>query len=167
MKLDKPQILKNVGSSWFALGVNVLVAWVVLAEGVSNLILSILLVRPYGIMGDAVGTAIPLMCSQIFFLPRHLCRLLRIKLWTYLYGAFTFPLMLCIPLVAVLLLMQRWFIPHGLRQLLLQLITAALVYGIGLGWAFRTRRAWDVGRLGTNQEDQLTIAMVEAHQEEA
>src|SRR5271165_7193975 len=43
-------------------------AWVVLAEGVSNLVLSVILVRPYGIMGDAVGTAIPLVCSQIFFL---------------------------------------------------------------------------------------------------
>ena len=44
-------------------------AWVVLAEGVANLILSIILVRPYGIMGDAIGTAIPLTCSMILFLP--------------------------------------------------------------------------------------------------
>ena len=142
-------------------------AWVVLAEGVSNVILSVILVQRFGIMGDAIGTAIPLTCSMIFFLPGHLCRLLRIKLGTYLYGAFVFPLVLCIPLVTVLLLMQRWFIPHGLKQLLLQATIAALVYGVGLGWAFLTHRAWNVGRLGANQEDEATLALVETYQEEA
>ncbi len=141
-------------------------AWVVLAEGISNLALSVILVRPYGIIGDAVGTAIPLVCSQILFLPGHVCRLLRINIWTYLYRAFMFPIVLCIPLVAVLLLMQRWFVPHGLRQLLIQLAIGASVYGIGLGWAFWTHRAWDVGHLGANQEDELTLALVETYQEE-
>jgi len=141
-------------------------AWVVLAEGVSNLVLSLILVRPYGIMGDAVGTAIPLVCSQIFFLPGHLCRLLRIKIWSYLYGAFMFPLALCIPLVAVLWLMQRWFVPHGLRQLLIQLIIGSLVYGVGLAWALFTRHAWDVGQLGANQEDEVTLALVDTYKEE-
>jgi O-antigen/teichoic acid export membrane protein len=142
-------------------------AWVVLAEGTANLILSIILVRPYGIMGDAIGTAIPLSCSMIFFLPRHLCRLLGIKLRTYLYRAFVFPLALCVPLVAALLLMQRWFVPHRLSQLLIQLVIAGLVYGTGLAWAFWTHRAWDVGQLGTNQEDEVTLALVETYQEEA
>ncbi|HYM75117.1 MAG TPA: flippase [Candidatus Dormibacteraeota bacterium] len=142
-------------------------AWVVLAEGVSNLVLSIILVRPYGIMGDAVGTAIPLTCSMVFFLPHHLCRLLGIKLRTYLYNAFLLPLVLCIPLVAALLLMQRWFVPHHFSQLLPQLAIAGMVYGAGLAWAFWTRRAWDVGQLGKNQEDEVSLALVETYQEEA
>jgi O-antigen/teichoic acid export membrane protein len=141
-------------------------AWVVLAEGVSNLILSIILVRPYGIMGDAIGTAIPLTCSMILFLPRHLCRLLGIKLTTYLYRAFVLPIVLCIPLVTALLLMQRWYVPHRLGPLLVQLVIACLVYGVGLAWAFWTHRAWDVGILGANQEDELTFALVETYQEE-
>lgn len=141
-------------------------AWVVLAEGVSNLILSIILVRPYGIMGDAIGTAIPLTCSMILFLPRHLCRLLGIKLTTYLNRAFVLPIVLCIPLVTALLLMQRWYVPHRLGPLLVQLVIACLVYGVGLAWAFWTHRAWDVGLLGANQEDELTFALVETYQEE-
>src|SRR5208283_505793 len=139
---------------------------VVLAEGASNLILSIILVRPYGIMGDAIGTAIPLACSMIFFMPGHLCRMLGIKLRTYLHGAFMLPLALCIPLVLALLLMQRWFVPHGLRELLYQLVVGGIVYGGGLAWAFWTRRAWDVGPLGANPEDELTLALVESYQEE-
>ena len=142
-------------------------AWVVLAEGISNLILSVILVRPYGIMGDAIGTAIPLTCSMILFLPRHLCRLLGIKLTTYLYRAFVLPLVLCIPLVAVLLLMQRWYVPHRLGPLLVQLVIAGLVYGVGLAWAFWTHRAWDVGVLGANKEDEISLALVETYQEEA
>jgi O-antigen/teichoic acid export membrane protein len=142
-------------------------AWVVLAEGISNLILSIILVRPYGIMGDAIGTAIPLTCSMILFLPLHLCRLLGIKLTTYLYRAFVLPIVLCIPLVAVLLLMQRWYIPHRLGPLLVQLVIACLVYALGLAWAFWTNRAWDVGVLGANKEDEISLALVETYQEEA
>lgn len=142
-------------------------AWVVLVEGASNLILSVILVRPYGIVGDAIGTAIPLTCSMIFFLPRHLCRLLGIELRTYLKRAFVLPLALCVPLVAVLLLMRHWFVPHRLSQLLIQLVLGGLTYGVGLAWAFWTRRAWDVGTLGTNQESEVTLALVETYQEEA
>jgi O-antigen/teichoic acid export membrane protein len=142
-------------------------AWVVLAEGSANLILSVLLVRPYGILGDAIGTSIPLSCSMIFFLPRHLCRLLGIKLTTYLHRAFVLPLVLCIPMVAVLWLMRRWFIPHRLGPLLIQLAIAGLVYGIGLAWAFWAHCAWDVGELGANREDEVSLALVETYQEEA
>jgi O-antigen/teichoic acid export membrane protein len=142
-------------------------AMVVLAEGIANLILSIALVRPYGIMGDAIGTAIPLTCSMIFFLPPHLSRLLGIKLRTYVYRAFMLPVALCVPLVASLLLMQRWFIPHKLGPLLVQLVIAGIVYGLGLAWAFWTKRAWDVGHLGESPEDEVTMAVVEAYEKEA
>jgi O-antigen/teichoic acid export membrane protein len=141
-------------------------AYVTVAEGIANLILSIVLVRPYGILGDAIGTAIPLSCSMILFLPRHLCRLLGIKLTTYLYRAFALPIGLCIPLVAALLLMQRWFVPHRLRELIVQVGIAGMVYAVGLGWAFWARRAWDVGHLGANQEDEMTLAMVGSYEEE-
>jgi O-antigen/teichoic acid export membrane protein len=142
-------------------------AWVVLAEGISNLILSVILVRHYGIMGDAIGTAVPLTCSMLLFLPQHLCRLLGIKLRTYLQHAFVLPLALCIPLVAVLLLMRSWFIPHRLGPLLLQLGIAGLVYGVGLTWAFWSHSAWDVGQLASDNENEVNLALVETYREEA
>jgi O-antigen/teichoic acid export membrane protein len=141
-------------------------AYVTVAEGIANLILSIILVRPYGIMGDAIGTAIPLSCSMILFLPRHMCRLLGINIRTYLYRAFALPLGLCSPLVAVLLLMQRWFVPHRLRELVIQVAIAGIVYATGLGWAFWAHRAWDVGHLGGNQDDEMTLALVATFEEE-
>jgi O-antigen/teichoic acid export membrane protein len=116
-------------------------AIVTLIEGVSNLILSIILVRPYGIIGESLGTAIPLTCSVLFFMPRHLCKKLDIRIRTYVRESYSLPLLLCLPLAAVLLLMQRWFVPHNYRGLGLQLVIAATVYGTGLLWVVSTHRA--------------------------
>jgi len=116
-------------------------AFVTLGEGIANLILSIILVRPYGIIGDALGTAIPLTCSMLFFMPQHLCKKLDIRLRTFVRESYTLPFLLCVPLAAVLLLMRRWFIPHNYRGLVLQLLIAATVYGLGLLWAVLTNRA--------------------------
>jgi O-antigen/teichoic acid export membrane protein len=125
-------------------------AIVTVSEGVANLILSIILVRPYGIIGDALGTAIPLTCSMLFFMPRHLCKKLDVRLRTFLRESYTLPLLLCIPLIAVLLLMQRWFVPHNYRQLGLQLLIAGAVYGAGVLWAVLTNHALRLNQLALN-----------------
>jgi O-antigen/teichoic acid export membrane protein len=122
-------------------------AKITLIEGVANLILSIALVRPFGIIGDAFGTAIPLACSTIFFMPRHVSKLLGIRLGTYLREAYTLPFLLTAPLVVVLLLMQQWFVPHNYRQLGIQLLIGGAVYGAGLLWAYLTGNALRTGEL--------------------
>src|SRR5207244_12521742 len=99
-------------------------------ECVSNLILSIFLVRPYGIIGDAVGSAIPLSFTMLFFLPVHLCRQLGIRLRTFIREAYTLPLLACIPMIGVLLLMQRWFVTHNYQQLLMQMARAGVSYRV-------------------------------------
>jgi hypothetical protein len=85
-------------------------------------------------------------------MPGHLCRLLGIRLRTYLHEAFVLPFLITAPLVAVLLLMKRWFIPHNYRQLALQLVIGGTVYGLGLLWVYATKRALKVGELAANQE---------------
>src|ERR1035438_3831632 len=124
-------------------------AFVTLGEGIANLILSIILVRRYGIIGDALGTAIPLTLTMLFFMPAHLCRKLDLRIRTFVHEAYTLPALLCMPLLAALLLMRRWFIPHNYRQLGLQLFIAIVVYGLGLLWAFLTNRALHVDRKST------------------
>jgi O-antigen/teichoic acid export membrane protein len=127
-------------------------AFVTLAEGISNLILSILLVHPYGIIGDAMGTAIPLTCSMVFFMPGHLCKQLGIRLGTYLREAFVLPVLVSAPLVLVLLLMRRWFVAHNYWELGIQLLVAGIVYASGLAWAYFTDRALRVGQLAAPQK---------------
>jgi O-antigen/teichoic acid export membrane protein len=65
-------------------------ARLVLAEAVANVLLSILLVRPYGIEGDAVGTAIPNVLSNLL-VAAYVCRLLEVSFARYLWLAMLKP----------------------------------------------------------------------------
>jgi O-antigen/teichoic acid export membrane protein len=142
-------------------------AIVTLMEGSANLFLSIFLVRHFGILGDAAGTAIPLACTTMLFLPRHLCRVLKLRIGIYLREAFLLPLMLCAPLVAVLLLMRHWFVAHNYFQLAIQLVAGSLVYGVGLLWAIWTRKAWQVeGIHDPDTANQLAVGLIETYQQE-
>jgi O-antigen/teichoic acid export membrane protein len=142
-------------------------AVVTLMEGCANLFLSIFLVRRFGILGDAVGTAIPLACTTLFFIPRHLCRVLKMGIGIYLRQAFLLPLMLCGPLVAVLLLMRHWFVAHNYFQLSIQLLVGSAVYGVGLLWAIWTRKAWQVeGIHDQDTANQVAIGLIETSQQE-
>jgi O-antigen/teichoic acid export membrane protein len=114
-------------------------ASVLLLEGASNLLLSLILVRPLGLLGVALGTAIPLTCTSILFLPEHVCRLLRLPLRTFLRRCYGFPLLLCIPFTCVLWLLGRVFGIHTVGALMAQFTCGAVVYGAGLG-CFLLRR---------------------------
>lgn len=140
-------------------------AIVILLEGAANLMLSILLVRPFGILGDAVGTAIPLACTTLVFLPRHLCRVLKLRIGIYLREAFLLPLMLCVPLIAVLLLLRHWFVAHTVVQLGIHLAAGSAVYGVGLLWAIWTRKAWQVeGIHDVEEANQVAIGLIDTYQ---
>jgi O-antigen/teichoic acid export membrane protein len=112
-----------------------ILAVVIFAEGIANLVLSVLLVRPYGIIGDAMGTAIPLTITCLFFLPQHLCGILGLRLRTYLVKAYGAPFLLCLPMAACLILLQRWFVPHKLLGLAVQAGLAGALYA-GLVYYF-------------------------------
>ena len=77
-------------------------AVVLMIEGAANLALSIALARPYGINGVALGTAIPLFCTSVFFMPVHLCRMVGLRLREFVTGCFAWPLLLTLPMALVL-----------------------------------------------------------------
>jgi len=147
-------------------------AKITLIEGIANLILSIALIPHYGIVGDALGTAIPLAFSTIYFMPRHVSKLLGIRVRTFLQEAYVLPLLLTLPLVATFLLLQQWFIPHNYRQLGLQLLIGGTVYGVCLLWAYRGNRAFQTGELVPKAEIEFSpelgppVAAVEAVDED-
>jgi O-antigen/teichoic acid export membrane protein len=129
-------------------------AIVTMIEGISNLGLSILLVRPYGILGDAFGTAIPMLGTYLLFMPFHLCSRLGIRIWTYVRHAYLLPLLTCAPLVLALLLMQRWFVAHRYRELAVQLLASGIVYGACLAWAYISGKALNVDDLLPSSPEQ-------------
>jgi O-antigen/teichoic acid export membrane protein len=110
-------------------------AHVFLLEGGANLLLSVLLARRFGIIGVAWGTAIPLACTSLFFLPRHLCRVLDIPLGTFLRRAYRLPLLLGALQAAVLWVVSYEFPVHGYVGVFLQVASSGLVYCAALGWA--------------------------------
>jgi O-antigen/teichoic acid export membrane protein len=110
-----------------------MLATILLLEGGMNLLLSLLLVRPFGIVGVALGTAIPLICTSVVFLPRHLCSLLEIPLIHFLKSAYWLPFSLCFPLTAVLWLLARTFPAHSGRGVLLQVTCGMVTYVAACG----------------------------------
>ncbi len=156
------------GRVLFGMGKHRTWAIVTLMEGLANILLSILLVRPYGIVGDAVGTAIPLTATMIFFLPGHVCRKLAIPIRTLLREAYVLPLLVCVPTVATLLLMKRWFVPHTYAHLAIHFTAAGAVYGGALLWAFASKRAMKIGKLRPGDAVPQTTAgiVVESHSQD-
>jgi len=98
-------------------------------EGVANLGLSILLLRWYGVNGVALGTAIPMVFTSVFFLPYYLCRLLRMEILTFLMEAYTYPVLVCFPFASVLWCANHWIHPHNYAGLCLVLLMGGSVYG--------------------------------------
>jgi O-antigen/teichoic acid export membrane protein len=135
-------------------------AVVTIIEGIANLALSILLVRPYGILGDAFGTAIPMLGTYLLFMPQHLCSRLGIKVWTYLRQAYLLPLLLCVPVAAVFLLLQRWFVPHTYKQLAFQFCAGGIVYGSCLAWAYLSGKALHVSEMTASPEKMTSLELV-------
>lgn len=137
-----PSILLGIQTSsrqlLYGMGRHQALAVVNVLEGVVNLVLSILLIRYWGIVGDALGTALPLMCTTLFFWPRYMCRLLGVPLKDFLKDAYLLPLVLSAPLVAVLLVLQHVFHAHNYVELALQLGAGGVTYGLCLLWWFLT-----------------------------
>jgi O-antigen/teichoic acid export membrane protein len=138
-----PSILSDIQAGsrqiLYGLGRHRALAIVNVVEAVVNVVLSIALIRYWGIVGDALGTAIPLGCSAIFFLPLYLCRLLGMRLTDFLKGAYLLPLALSAPLLAVLMILHHLFRPHNLMGLAAQVAAGGAVYGLGLLWLFLMR----------------------------
>ena len=110
-------------------------ASVLLLEGGVNVLLSVLLARRFGVIGVAWGTAIPLACTSLLFLPRHLCRVLDIPLGTFLRRTYRLPLLLGALQAAVLWFVSYEFPVHGYVGVFLQVASSGIVYGAALGWA--------------------------------
>jgi len=131
----------------FGLGTHQTMAAVTVIEGAANLILSIALVPPLGIVGDALGTAIPLSFTCLVFLPRHMKKQIGVPVGTFLREAYTLPFLLTLPLVAALWFANRVFYPRNLIQLTLETLIVSSIYAVGLLWAYRTNRAFHVAEI--------------------
>jgi O-antigen/teichoic acid export membrane protein len=67
--------LKGAGRVRYLAGVNI-------CTGLANVLMSALLVKPFGLVGVAVGTLVPIAFSTIFVLFPAACRRVEVPVWT-------------------------------------------------------------------------------------
>jgi O-antigen/teichoic acid export membrane protein len=112
----------------YGIGKHRTLALVLLAEGLGNLGLSIPLGIRLGIIGVAIGTAIPLCFTSLVFLPRHVCRLANLPFPKYLTSAHLVPAVLCVPMALFMAFSESTFRPSRYGSLFLEYFVALTIY---------------------------------------
>lgn len=140
------------GRVLFGIAKHQAMAKVTLIEGIANLILSIALVPPLGIVGDALGTAIPLACTFLLFMPFQLKKQIGVPVGNFVRQAYALPFLLNLPLVGALWLANKFFTPRNLIQLVLEIGAAFSIYGMGVLWAYKTNRVFRVEEVATPRQ---------------
>lgn len=80
---------------------------IVMTEALTNLVLSIILVRSFGIEGVAIGTAIPNVCATLV-LAVYTCRILGVSFFSYAKRSFARPLLFAPVAPVVWSLAMHW-----------------------------------------------------------
>jgi O-antigen/teichoic acid export membrane protein len=133
-----------LGNVLMGTGRHRLVAFIALAEAISNLVLSVFLVRRYGIVGVAVGTAIPVFMFNLFVLLPAACRQIAIGIAEFCRLVALPPLAGVLPSVLAVALLHREWPADSVAVVVLQgaivgLAYLASVYALGLPTMVRRR----------------------------
>lgn len=103
-----PQILAmgmyNFSAMLYGIAKHRALAMMSLAEALLNLLLSIVLVKKFGLAGVALGTAIPQVLNYVVWLPRYACRLLGVSYFDFMRKAVLPPLLTAIPLLLAIII---------------------------------------------------------------
>ena len=117
-----------LGNILLGTGRHRLVAFVSLAEAVVNFALSILLVRRFGLVGVAFGTAIPVFVANVFVLAPAVCRQLDVSLVGFGRAVATAPLVgAAVSSLAVWVVRTAWP-PQSLLAIMVEGAFAGIVY---------------------------------------
>lgn len=103
-------------------------------EGLANLLLSLLLVRHYGMNGVALGTLIPMVINKLFIQPVYVCRVANIDYFEYVRKTGRTLAVVAGALLIPLLLSIR-FVSPNYKVLFAVGSLSAIIYGLCL-WLF-------------------------------
>jgi O-antigen/teichoic acid export membrane protein len=108
-----------------------------ICEGVSNLSLSIILARRYGIYGVALGTMIPSLIIHIFLWPSYVKHLVGLSYTEVVWKTWSPILLASIPFTIATYAINRYCPAHSLIIFALQIIAVLPIYAIVIGLIFR------------------------------
>ncbi len=103
-------------------------AFIAIASALINLALSVLLVRPLGLAGVALGTLIPTAIESIFFVLPYAARVIGVSTSDLIKESFIPSLAPVIPMVVVLYGLRQAFDPHTLLSIMLLSALALAIY---------------------------------------
>lgn len=110
-----------------------LYSFVVVAEAISNLTLSIILIKPYGILGVALGTSLPIILFRVLLSPIFVVRIRGTSFLRYLKESLLLPLAISIPVGIVAIGLELFLRAESLLEFSLQAILLLLIYYL-LAW---------------------------------
>ena len=115
-------VLKGAGEHTFLTIANIIM-------GISNVVLSILLINKIGIIGVALGTIIPLGIVSVFVLFPKACRRVEISVFSAVLKGVLPAVWPAIP-IAIVLVISSSYVVQSIGVIVLQTILAVLLYGI-------------------------------------
>jgi O-antigen/teichoic acid export membrane protein len=104
-------------------------AFVILGEALMKVTLSLVLLRSYGILGAAVGTAIPEILGSLLLVPVLVTRWVGVPLGRYMRQAFLPPLASILPAGALVLGLRTVAPPTSWGVLVVEVAAGLLFYG--------------------------------------
>ncbi len=149
-----------LGNILLGTGRHRLVAFVSLGEAVANLILSLILVRSYGLLGVAIGTAVPVVVANLFVLAPAACRQVGVGITSFARAVAIAPLVGALVAVPAGVALRGWWPPQSVAGILgegagVGLLYLLVVWTIGFDHGVRTRYR-------TYGRDMVTAALTRA-----
>jgi O-antigen/teichoic acid export membrane protein len=133
-------------------------AYVALAEGIANLILSVYLIQKVGLIGVAWGTVIPSLITNMVVIPLYTLRVLEMSLKDYLVKAYARPLLCALPVALLGLVFAQL---HDTSWLMFVAEVAAICGVFGSATYFlcldRGERSAMTGKLGAIFQREVII----------
>ncbi|MBI5266462.1 MAG: polysaccharide biosynthesis protein [candidate division Zixibacteria bacterium] len=118
------------GSVFYGLGKVKNLAFLNLGVALVNIILSVILVKPFGIYGVALGTAIPLTIYGTIIHPIYICRTMKLGLFEYFRESYLSPLLAIIPFAVVIAVSRYAFEINSYGRFALVVGSATMVYAV-------------------------------------
>jgi O-antigen/teichoic acid export membrane protein len=141
-----------LGSILLGTGRHRLVAYVSLGEAIANLSLSVMLVRRFGMVGVAAGTAVPVVLANLFILLPAVCRQFNMSVLTFGRLVLAAPAIGALPAIAASLILRLEYPPASLASILVEgavvgMVYAAMACAFGFDRNVRARYASHARRL--------------------
>lgn len=108
-------------------------------EAVANLLLSLALIQHWGIVGVAVGTAVPHLAIALFAYPWAISRIVRVDLRRYLARAYLFPIASAVPFLLGCLALEARFPAASLAGFFARVLLLLPLWALS-AWCFALDR---------------------------